>query len=103
MRSRDFIVVLGAVTFRSAVRAQQPGAQIVGILGTYNLTPSEWAAFLQGMREIGYIEGQSVSFEIQSAAYQYDRLPALAKSLIDRHVTVTVTTDAVSTHVAKAA
>jgi putative ABC transport system substrate-binding protein len=105
MRRRDFIVVLGAATFRSAARAQQPGTQIVGVLfgGLYNPAASIWAAFLQGMREVGYIEGRNISFEIQSAADQYDRLPALAKNLVDRHVSVIVATDVVSAHAAKAA
>src|SRR5215471_8106181 len=105
MTRRDFIVVLGAVTLRSAARAQQPRRQIVGYLnaGSHDSTSSAWAAFLQGMREVGYIEGQNVSFEIHSAAGQYDRLPALAKSLVDRHVSVIVAQDVVSAHAAKAA
>jgi putative ABC transport system substrate-binding protein len=105
MRRRDFIVVLGAVTFRSAARAQQPGAQIVGYLtsGLHSPTSGGWSAFLQGMREVGYIEGQNVSFVIQSAADQYERLPALAKSLVDRRVSVIVAQDVVAAHAAKAA
>jgi putative ABC transport system substrate-binding protein len=105
MRRRDFIVLLGAVTLRSAARAQQPGTQIVGILNTGSPDPtsSPWAAFLQGMREVGYIEGQNVSFVEQAAADQYDRLPALAKSLVDRHVSVILTFDVVAAHAAKAA
>ena len=90
MRRRDFIILLGAVTIRSAARAQQPGTPIVGILSSAadpDPNPSRRAAFRQGMREVGYIEGQ-VSLEIQDAAGQYDRLPALAKSLVDRHVSV---------------
>jgi putative ABC transport system substrate-binding protein len=105
MRRREFIVVLGAVTFRSAARAQQPLRQIVGYLtaGLHNPASRGWAAFLQGMREVGYIDGQNGSFEIQSATDQYDRLPALAKSLVDRHVSVIVANDVVSAHAAKAA
>src|SRR5215472_6940380 len=105
MRRRDFIVVLGAVTFRSAARAQQPRRQIVGYLnaGSHDPASSGWAAFLQGMRDVGYIEGQNVSFEIQSAADQYDRLPALAKSLVDRHVSVIVAQDVPAAHAAKGA
>jgi len=55
------------------------------------------------MRDVGYIEGQNVSFEIQSAADQYDRLPALAKSLVDRHVSVIVAQDVPAAHAAKGA
>jgi putative ABC transport system substrate-binding protein len=94
------------VTLRTAARAQQRGIQIVGYLksgGSFDPDTSVWAAFLQGMREVGYTEGQNVSFEIQSAADLYDRLPALAKSLVDRHVSVIVAADVVSAHAAKAA
>ena len=103
MRRRDFIVVLGAVTFRSAARAQQPSMQIVGYLTSGSRSSTSRAAFLQGMREVGYIEGQNVSFEEQSAADQYDRLPALAESLVNRHVSVIVASDVVAAHAAKAA
>ena len=102
MRRRDFIVVLGAVTFRSAARAQQPGRQIVGYLTSGSIS-SVGPAFRQGMREVGYIEGQNVSVEIKSAEDQYDRLPALAKSLVDRHVSVIVAQDVVAAHAARAA
>ena len=105
MRRRDFIVVLGAMTFRSAAHAQQPDTQIVGYLNSelHNPASSAWVAFLQGMREVGYTEGRNVSFEIKVAADQYDRLPALAKSLVDRHVSVIVVSDVVAAHAAKAA
>ena len=104
MRRRDFIVVLGAMTFRSAARAQQPSTQkIVGYLTSGSRSSTSRAAFLQGMREVGYIEGQNVSFEEQSAADQYDRLPALAESLVNRHVSVIVASDVVAAHAAKAA
>ena len=107
MRRRDFIVVLGAVTFRSAARAQQSGMKIVRVLlsGYKDATPtlSAEAAFRQGMREVGYINFQNVSFEIHTAWDQYDRLPALAKTLVDHHVSVIVTPDVVAAHAAKAA
>ena len=105
MRRRDFIVVLGAVTLRSAARAQQPGKQTVGYLNSASGLPSSspWAAFLQGMKQVGYIEGENVSFDIQSAADQYDRLPALAGGLSGRHVSVIVAADVVSARAAKAA
>lgn len=80
MKRRDFIVVLGAVIFRSAARTQQPGRRIIGYLsiGSHDKTSNAWAAFLQGMIEAGCIDGQNVCFDIQVAAGQYDRLPAPA-------------------------
>jgi putative tryptophan/tyrosine transport system substrate-binding protein len=105
MRRRDFIVLFGAAIFQSAARAQQPGTQTVGYLfsGSSDPTSSAWAAFLQGMREVGYIEGQNISFDLQFAEDQYNRLPALAESLVSRHVSVIVAPDVVSARVAKAA
>jgi putative ABC transport system substrate-binding protein len=83
----------------------RPGAQIVGYLNSafHDPTSSAWLAFVQGMKEVGYIEGQNFSFEIQLAERQYDRLPALAKSLVDHHVSVIVTAESISAQAAKAA
>src|SRR5262249_8034473 len=90
-------VVLGAVTFRTAAGAAT-GHAIVGYLKSgesFDPDTSVWAAFLQGMREVGYTEGQNVSFEIQSATDQY------AKSLVDRHVSVSVGGNVVAAHATK--
>jgi putative tryptophan/tyrosine transport system substrate-binding protein len=105
MRRRDFITLLGVVTLQSAARAQQPGTQVVGFLGSGSHDPnsSTWAAFLQGMRGVGNIAGQNVSFEFRYAEDQYDRLPALAESLVSRDVSAIVADSVVSAHDAKAA
>jgi putative tryptophan/tyrosine transport system substrate-binding protein len=105
MRRRDFIMLLGVATFQSAARAQQPATQIVGWLssGSRDPTSSLWATFLQGMREVGYIEGQNVSFEFRVAEEDYDRVPELAESLVSRHVSVIVANDVVCARAAQAA
>ena len=103
MRRRDFIVVLGTVTYRSIAHAEQPDTEILGFLVSTSSSFMTGAAFQQGMSEVGYIAGQSVSIEDHDAAFQYDRLPALAKSLVDRHVSVIVAADVVSAHAARAA
>jgi hypothetical protein len=79
MRRRELITLLSgtAVGWPLAARAQQPGKlPTVGFLGT--TTASEWspwtAAFLQRLRELGWIEGRTIAFE-----YRWDdlgRVPA---------------------------
>jgi len=48
------------------------------------------AAFRQGLKESGFVEGQNVAIELHWAKGQYGRLPALAADLVRRHVTVIV-------------
>ena len=49
-------------------------------------------AFRQGLRDLGYVEGQNIRLEYRYAAYQWDRLPALAAELVQLKPDVIVTT-----------
>jgi putative ABC transport system substrate-binding protein len=65
------------------------------VVGFLNSLSREWwldylAAFHQGLRETGYVDGQNVTIEYRWANDQYDRLPALAAELVSRKVAVIV-------------
>jgi putative ABC transport system substrate-binding protein len=80
----------GAITAARALRAQQKGMSVIGLLGVASPDPFApfVAAFHQGLGETGYIEGQNVAIEYRWAEGHPDRLPALAADLVGRSVEV---------------
>ena len=91
MKRRNLVFLLGSafVVLPRVARAQQP---IIGFLSSRSAgeSASVVAAFLQGLRERGYVEGQNLAIEYRWADGRYDRLPTLAAELVDRHATVIV-------------
>jgi putative ABC transport system substrate-binding protein len=106
MRRREFIGLLsgGAATWPFATFAQQP----MPVIGFLNSTSREGyapslAAFLQGLKETGYIEGRNVRIEYRWAEGHYDRLPALVTDLMQHQVIVLAATSTPAALAAKAA
>jgi putative tryptophan/tyrosine transport system substrate-binding protein len=92
MRRREFIALLGgAASWPLAALAQQPKVPTIGALVIGNISPEQfWREFRQGLRDLGYVEGQNIRFEFRSAEGHLDRLPELAAELVRLKVDIIV-------------
>ena len=95
MRRREFIGLLGGATaWPFAARAQQAAHYRIGHLAIAAPTdtppppPANWNAFVQGLREAGYMEGRNIAFEHRSAHDQPELFPKLALDLARLRVDV---------------
>src|SRR5215831_16101772 len=91
MRRREFIALFGGTAaacsgaWPLAARAQQSAAAVVGVLAAGSpggFWGELFAAFRQGLSEVGYSENHNVTIVARWAEDHYDRLPALAADLI---------------------
>jgi putative ABC transport system substrate-binding protein len=93
MRRRDLIALIGgAAALPLTARAQQSAKPVVGFFNV--ASPDGYAhyvaAFRDGLKERGYIEGQNVTIEFRWAEGHYDRLPGMADDLVRSEVSVIV-------------
>jgi len=107
MRRREFIkaATASAVAWPLAARAQQSARPVLGfvnVASAKNFT-RPLSAFLKGLGETGYVDGQNVAIEYRWAEGKNDRLPSFVADLIERKVTVIAATSTPAAIVAKAA
>ena len=96
MRRREFITLLGsaAVAWPPAAHAQQPAKlPIIGFLGANTASAmGQWvAAFVQRLRELGWIEGRNVMIEYRWAEGHSERFAEIAAEFVRLKVDVIVT------------
>jgi putative ABC transport system substrate-binding protein len=93
LRRREFIAGLGgAAVWPVAARAQQPRIPVIGFLhsGTEVAQRGSVDAFLQGLEDVGFVEGRNVAIVFRWANIQFARIRALAADLVRREVAVLV-------------
>ena len=95
MQRRQFITLVGgAAAWPIAVRAQQPAKlPTIGFLGaTTSSVQSQWtAAFVQRLRELGWIEGRTIAIEYRWAEGRSERAAEIAAEFVRLKVDVIVT------------
>ena len=92
MRRRKFITLLGgAAAWPLAARAQPSKVARLGVLYIGLADAESFKKELrEGLRDLGYVEGQNIAFEFRSAEGKLDRLPELASELVQLKVDVIV-------------
>ena len=99
---RKLLLALGAAALASPLT---PHAQTkVGRIGVLSPFPSgndsRFEAFKQQLRDLGHVEGKTITIDYVSAEGKYDRLPALAADLVRRNVDVIIATGGTPTVIA---
>jgi putative ABC transport system substrate-binding protein len=85
---REFITLLGgAAAWPLAARAGQPAMPVIGVLSGLQVPVHLIAAFRQGLGEVGYVEGQNVTFASEGGG-DHDRFRRIADELARRQVAV---------------
>src|SRR6266478_5051256 len=107
MKRREFITLLsgGVAAWPLSLRAQQAAMQVIGFLDSRlpDAITDRLRAFRQGLKDVGYVEGENLAIVYRLANNRDDRLPELAADLARRGVAMIATAGTPSTFAAKAA
>jgi putative ABC transport system substrate-binding protein len=107
IQRREFIVACGgaATAWSLAARAQQPAVPVIGLLDSRSpdAISDRLRAFRQGLKDMGYVEGEKIAIEYRFAENKIDRLPTLAADLVRRQVAVIATAGPSAAFAVKAA
>jgi putative ABC transport system substrate-binding protein len=92
MRRREFITLIGgaAVAIPMTARAQRSAPSVVGVFSPEGPKTGNVNGLVQGLRELGYVEGRNIRFEYRWAEGKFERLPELAADLVRLKVDVIV-------------
>ena len=96
MKRREFISLVGgaAATWPLAAQAQQRSSvPRVGYIFSFTQSEGEhlWQACREGLRELGYVEGQNIILEPRWVDGRYERLPSIVAELLRIQVDIIVT------------
>ena len=107
MNRRQFISLLGgaAVAWPVAAVAQQPAMPVIGFLhpGFSDIGSPVFDALRNGLRDVGYIEGETVKVEARWARGKPETLPRLTQELIQLNAAILIATARASIEAARAA
>jgi putative tryptophan/tyrosine transport system substrate-binding protein len=105
MGKKVFCLALGTLLFALSLPAEAQQAKKVPRIGFLSVTSPGFdprlEAFRQGLREMGYVEGQNIVIEYRYAEGQADRLPKLVAELVDLKADIIVTNGTRATRAAK--
>jgi putative ABC transport system substrate-binding protein len=105
LKRREFIALLGgAAAWPLAARAQEQPANLarIGFLRAAGPNDKDFTAFRNGLRALGYVEGQNLVIEQRYAAGSYDRVGELAAELVRLNMDVIVVDGPAAAQPAKA-
>src|SRR5262249_1737220 len=83
LKRREFITLLGgAAAWSLAARAQQPAGKLPRIGTIQNFQNENFEAFVQGLREAGYVDGQNIFLETRFYGGEIGRIDEFARDLV---------------------